>query len=96
MSYVQLSGGYSRWVTPLACGPVSPVSKKSNSDMAGKLCTLTFTCTHTCTHVHTLHVQTLHNYLHLHLHLHLHQHSDPAYKPHAPGMHSIGISRSSY
>ena len=32
VSYVQLSGGVSRWFTPLACGPGSPELSKSDSD----------------------------------------------------------------
>ena len=46
MSYMQLSEGVSRWFTPSACGPGSPELSKSDSDMASKLFTFTFTQTH--------------------------------------------------
>ena len=45
MSCVQLSGGVSRWFTPLACGPGHPELSKSYMDMASKLFTFTFTFT---------------------------------------------------
>ena len=45
MSCVQLSEGFSRWFTPLACGPGHPELSKSYMDMASSLFifTLTFT-----------------------------------------------------
>ena len=46
VSYAQLSEGVSRWFTPLACGPGSPESSKSESDVASKLFTFTITSIH--------------------------------------------------
>ena len=40
--------GVSRWFTPSACGPGSPELSKSDSDMASKLLTFTFTFTPLC------------------------------------------------
>ena len=40
--------GVSGWLSPLACGPGSPDLSKSDSDMACKLVTFTFTFPHTC------------------------------------------------
>ena len=50
MSYVQLSEGGSRWLTPSACGPGSLELSKSDSDMASKLFTFTLHL-----HLHALH-----------------------------------------
>ena len=41
MSYVQLSGGFSGWFTPSACGPGHPELSQSYMDMASKLFTFT-------------------------------------------------------
>ena len=35
--------GLPRWFTPVACGPGSPGSSECNSDMAGKVFTVTIT-----------------------------------------------------
>ena len=50
MSYAQLSEGFSRWFTPLACGPGHPELSKSHMDMASKLLKFTFTFAYLHTH----------------------------------------------